>query len=386
MFNQFYAGKKIFITGHTGFKGAWLTQWLVELGAKVTGYSLPLEDDNRLFTQLGLGQSVQSIFGNITDQLCLKNALLQTQPDIIFHLAAQPLVRYSYAEPVATYAANVMGTVHVLDALRSLKKPCAALFITTDKTYENQEWLHAYRETDRLGGHDPYSSSKACAELAVASFRQSFHAHSNNTIHIATARAGNVIGGGDWAVDRIIPDCVRALHNNTSISVRNKIATRPWQHVLEPLSGYLQLAARIHPDSMQQLPGNTRALMLNAFNFGPTLDSNRTVKDVVESLLQHWPGQWEDCSDPNAVHEAGRLNLSIDKAHHLLSWQPIWDFDETIKRTIQWYQDCADHFEANEFAPVVRARTMEDIKAYTKEARRRKILWTVELNSINPCH
>jgi CDP-glucose 4,6-dehydratase len=219
-----------------------------------------------------------------------------------------------------------MGTVHVLDALRALKRPCAAIFITTDKCYENREWTYGYREEDALGGHDPYSSSKAAAEIAIAAYRRSFF--HNHPVRIASARAGNVIGGGDWAADRIVPDCVRALQRNEAIAVRNKNATRPWQHVLEPLSGYLWLAA--------QLTKNPSAA--TAFNFGPTHEANRTVAEFVQEVLEHWSGRWEDKSDPGAVHEAGLLQLSMDKAHALLGWSPVWKFSTAVEQTMKWYR------------------------------------------------
>jgi len=377
MFKQFYVGKKVFVTGHTGFKGTWLTQWLVELGAEVTGYSLPLSDENRFFTQVGLNDSIRSIYGDIADQDALHKALTQTEPDVVFHLAAQPLVRLSYEQPVSTYTTNVTGTLCVLDALRSLDKACAAIFVTTDKVYENQEWLHAYRETDRLGGYDPYSSSKACAEIAIASFRRSFFSFNDRApVSIATARAGNVMGGGDWAADRIIPDCIRALLQNSAIPVRNKVSTRPWQHVLEPLSGYLHLAAHIHPDHLHSLPTETRELLLDAFNFAPSLESNRTVQEVVEELLKSWPGRWEDHTHPDAAHEAGRLNLSIDKSYHLLGWQPIWNFAETIQRTVFWYRDAVDHLAASKPVTAIRERTMADIKTFAETARQHQQQWT----------
>jgi CDP-glucose 4,6-dehydratase len=249
----------------------------------------------------------------------------------VLHLAAQPLVRRSYAEPVATWATNVMGTIHLLEALRRLEQPCTAVLITTDKVYRNNEWLYGYRENDPLGGHDPYSSSKAGAEIAIASWRASFCGHlPHQTPHlrIASARAGNVIGGGDWAADRIVPDAMRALGQGEPIGVRNPAATRPWQHVLEPLGGYLRLAERLSAD----------ASLADAFNFGPQLEANRSVRELVEEALRHWSGHWLDQSDPDAPHEASLLNLVIDKAHHQLGWAPRWDFATTVERTVTWYR------------------------------------------------
>jgi CDP-glucose 4,6-dehydratase len=255
----------------------------------------------------------------------------ETRPEVVLHLAAQPLVRRSYAEPAATWAANVMGTIHVLEALRPLQEPCTAVLITTDKVYRNKEWLYGYRENDPLGGHDPYSSSKAAAELAIASWRASFcgtQPHQTPHLRIASARAGNVIGGGDWAADRIVPDAMRALGRGEAIGVRNPAATRPWQHVLEPLSGYLRLAERLTAD----------ASLAEAFNFGPPLEANRSVRELVEEALRHWPGRWSDESDPRAPHEASLLHLVIDKAHHQLGWAPRWPFATTVERTVGWYR------------------------------------------------
>ena len=241
MFCGLYAGKRVLVTGHTGFKGSWLCEWLLGLGAKVTGYSLSPPTQPALFEQLGLAGRLRHIIGDIRDLPGLSRALRKARPDFVFHLAAQPLVRDSYANPVETFAVNLMGTVHVLEALRSVRHPCAAVFITTDKCYENREWAYGYREDDPLGGSDPYSASKGAAELAISSYRRSFFG--SHPVRIASARAGNVIGGGDWAVDRIVPDCMRALEKGKPIPVRNPKATRPWQHVLEPLSGYLWLGA-----------------------------------------------------------------------------------------------------------------------------------------------
>jgi CDP-glucose 4,6-dehydratase len=260
-------------------------------------------------------------------------------------LAAQPLVRLSYAQPVETYATNVMGTVHVLEALRKRELGCSVVAVTTDKCYENREWLHAYREEDAMGGHDPYSSSKGAAELVISGYRRSFFTASTG-IRLASARAGNVIGGGDWALDRIVPDCVRALRENAAIPVRNKVATRPWQHVLEPLSGYLQLAATLAMGPGLPLPPETYQ---SGFNFGPALSSNKTVAELVLEILNHWPGSWEDRSDPAALHEAVKLNLTTDKAFHLLQWRPRWDFQQTVQQTVEWYRSSGGYDSQEEF-------------------------------------
>jgi len=351
MFSDVFRGRSVWLSGHTGFKGAWLAEWLLQLGATVHGYALEPNTQPALFNQLNLAGRLHHELQDVRDAAAVSQSIQQAQPDFVFHLAAQPLVRLSYDQPVQTYATNIMGTTHVLEALRSLKKPCAAVFITTDKCYENREWLHGYRENDTLGGYDPYSSSKAAAEIVIAAYRRSFF--QNHPVRIASARAGNVIGGGDWATDRIVPDCIRALQVNRVITVRNKIATRPWQHVLEPLSGYLNLAAA--------LAGNPA--LATAFNFGPTHESNRTVADLVQEILKHWPGRWEDQSDPQAVHEAGLLQLSIDKAYALLGWTPVWGFSTAIEQTVQWYQNPS------------RELTVHQIAQYTAAAKQRGLLW-----------
>ena len=363
LFSGAYAGKKVFVTGHTGFKGSWLCEWLLQLGAEVAGYSLPPETKPALFEEIGLAGRLQHQLGDVRDPAALRQAVKNAQPDFVFHLAAQPLVRLSYEQPVETYATNAMGTVHLLEALRDLKKPCAAVFVTTDKCYENREWVHGYREEDPLGGHDPYSSSKAVAEIAISSWRRSFF--KNHPVKIASARAGNVIGGGDWAKDRIIPDCIRALRTQQAIIVRNKLATRPWQHVLEPLSGYLWLAARLSQSS------TFNPQLASAFNFGPEREANRTVGELVEELLKHWPGRWEDKSDPQAVHEANWLHLTTDKASALLGWQPVWTFAEAIQHTVSWYRESATLPPEK-----LHALTCQQIDDYVRRAIAARVVWS----------
>lgn len=367
-----YAGRRVLVTGHTGFKGSWLCEWLLALGADVSGLALP-PPQPALFNQLGLAGRLRHIEGDIRDPGLVRRVFEETKPEFVFHLAAQPLVRLSYEQPVETYATNVMGTVHVLDAIRLAARPCVVVAITTDKCYENKEWLHSYREEDPLGGHDPYSSSKGAAELVIAAYRRSYFGEDLKAkgkapdVRLASARAGNVIGGGDWALDRIVPDCIRALQRGESITVRNKVATRPWQHVLEPLSGYLWLGASLADPQVLGLRFQVSRLA-SAFNFGPALASNRTVKELVEELLKHWPGLWEDRSDPHAVHEAQLLNLATDKAHHLLGWQPVWDFPQTIARTVKWYRAAAA-------APGdIHALTLSQIEDYEREVRARQFL------------
>jgi len=335
-----FINQRVLVTGHTGFKGSWLCEWLLALGAEVHGLALEPTTSPSLFDQLRLGPRLAShTLGDIRDRTLVQDVVSRVQPRFILHLAAQPLVRLSYSEPIETFDINVLGTAHLLDAARMLKSPCAIVSVTTDKCYENKEWLYGYREEDPLGGHDPYSASKACAEIVTAAYRRSFFG-SGLPVAVASARAGNVIGGGDWALDRIVPDCMRALKEGTSIRVRNAAATRPWQHVLEPLGGYLVLASQMA--RAQDASDRVRlAQLCSPFNFGPTLASNRSVRDLVEEVLRSWPGTWKDFTEPNAPHEAGRLMLAIDRAHHVLGWQPVWDFEKSVARTVEWYRAVA---------------------------------------------
>ena len=337
--SSFWFGRRVLLTGHTGFKGSWLSLWLLRLGAEVWGYALNPEGDPSLFNDLALSQAWGELhhqLGDLRDLKALQEVVQQSQPEVVFHLAAQPLVRRSYRDPLGTWATNVQGSLHLLEAIKPLRHHCAVVMVTTDKVYTNQEWDYGYREEDRLGGHDPYSASKAAAELAISSWRESFcgpSPHQTPNLSIATARAGNVIGGGDWAEDRIVPDAMCALAAGEPIAVRSPQATRPWQHVLEPLSGYLLLA-----EKLTSAGGGSVNPYVTAFNFGPALEANRPVRELVEATLQHWPGDWQDLSDSAAPHEAGRLHLQIDKAHHQLSWRPRWDFATTISRTVAWYR------------------------------------------------
>jgi CDP-glucose 4,6-dehydratase len=366
MFRDFYHGKRVFLTGHTGFKGSWLAEWLCLLGAEVHGYALDPQPHELLYDQLGLTTRLAAdTRADLADRTALAAALDAARPDVVLHLAAQPLVRLSYDIPVETFATNVMGTAHVLDAVRTSGRPCTVVCITTDKCYENREWLHAYREEDAMGGHDPYSASKGAAELVISSYRRSFFPP-DGPVKLASARAGNVIGGGDWAIDRIVPDCIRALRAGQPIPVRNKIATRPWQHVLEPLSGYLSLAASLATETPATRGAGTLA---SAFNFGPSLASNRTVAELVRELLKHAPGEWLDASDPHAVHEASKLNLATDKAFHLLGWKPAWEFEETLARTAEWYVG-----ETHGRSPL--DLTRQQIAAYQSAAAARGVDWT----------
>ncbi len=365
-FGSAFGGKKVLVTGHTGFKGAWLCEWLLALGAEITGVSLPPNTEPSLFNQLGLGKRVRHIIGDIQSPPVLQKAVAQCKPDFVFHLAAQALVRESYVRPRETFSVNAMGTAHLLEALKDYKRPCAAVFITTDKCYENREWHHGYREEDELGGRDPYSASKAVAELIIASYRNSFF--QDHQVRIASCRAGNVIGGGDWAKDRILPDCISALQKEKPILVRNRRATRPWQHVLEPLSGYLWLAALLANPKRRQVELKT---LTSAFNFGPDHESNRTVAELVEEVLRYWPGRWVDKSNPKAPHEAGLLQLSTDKAYALLGWRPVWTFPEAVATTVDWYRESRHWRNAQEFQTQTRAQ----ISDYTAKAGALQLPW-----------
>jgi len=351
MYQGAFANKVVWLSGHTGFKGAWLAEWLIGLGAKVHGFALPPPTTPSLFDQLGLAARMHSEFGDVRDLAAVDKSIQAAQPDYVFHLAAQPLVREAYASPVETYAINVQGTIHVLDALRRLNRPCAAVFVTTDKCYENREWFYGYREEDPLGGHDPYSSSKAAAEIAIQSYRRSYF--QNSPIRIASARAGNVIGGGDWAMDRIVPDCIRSLSEGRAIALRNPHSTRPWQHVLEPLSGYLLLASVLAGHGN---PALNRYDPRTAFNFGPGPDANRPVVDLVEEMLKHWPGRWQDARNPNAVHEAGLLQLCADKARNELKWFPVWTFERAVAQTAIWYRDMHQSATASQAGKLTRSQ------------------------------
>lgn len=355
--------KKVLVTGHTGFKGAWLCEWLLSLGANVTGLALVPATQPSLFSQLGLVERLNHQIGDIRNPEIVSQTVKECNPDFVFHLAAQPLVRLSYVQPLETYQTNVLGTIHVLEALRSLRKPCAAIFITTDKCYENLENGHAYREEDPLGGYDPYSSSKAACEIAIASWRRSFF--KDHLVKVASARAGNVVGGGDWALDRIVPDCIRSLQKGEPIAVRNPAATRPWQHVLEPLSGYLWLAAYLVNPKLHSAGTD----LASAFNFGPTPDATRTVAELVLEMLKHWPGRWEDRSDATAVHEAKLLSLSIRKAKQLICWEPVWHFAQTVEQTVAWYHGTR---EGTGHA----AQTRFQIESYEAAARQLNLPWT----------
>lgn len=364
MFSDFYKGRRVLVTGHTGFKGSWLCEWLLSLEATVAGYALDPQEHELLFDQLGLGARLaEDHRADLADLEKLAKVVDSFRPEVILHLAAQPLVRLSYEQPLETFATNVMGTANVLEAVRKSGIACTVVCVTTDKCYENREWDRPYHEEDAMGGHDPYSASKGAAELIIASYRRSFF-QNGERVRVASARAGNVIGGGDWALDRIVPDCIRSIRAGESIAVRNKVATRPWQHVLEPLSGYLQLAA-----SLAGVEGEAVGQLASAFNFGPDPESNRSVEDLVIEITQHAGGEWHDASDPNAVHEASKLNLAIDKADELLAWKPTWDFAATARETAAWYEA-----EAKSEDPG--ALTRSQIQHYHQAATQLGLAWS----------
>lgn len=338
--HAFWAGKRVLLTGHTGFKGSWLLLWLQQLGAVVTGLALEPEPSVTpsisLFSLLGLGPTLGSRhrIGDLRDREAVRAAVNASNPDVVLHFAAQPLVSRGYSDPLDTWETNVLGTLQLLEALKPLAHSCSVVLITTDKVYVNREWEWGYKEIDRLGGHDPYSASKAAMELLVSSWRSSFCgdlSHQTPHLSIATARSGNVIGGGDWAPNRIVPDVMKALMKGQAISIRNPGATRPWQHVLEPLSGYLMLAQNLASKS---------GVCADTYNFGPNSEANRPVSDLVDQLLLHWPNvhEWIDCSDSTVYHEAGRLHLVSDRARMHLGWQQRWSFSTTAARTVDWYR------------------------------------------------
>jgi CDP-glucose 4,6-dehydratase len=334
MFQRVYNNKCVLVTGHTGFKGSWLAIWLKELGANVIGYSLEPPSDPNNFKATMLKEKIEHIHGDVRNLDHLLEIFSRHKPEFVFHLAAQPLVRLSYDEPKMTFDTNVGGTVNVFEAVRKTSSAKVLVNITSDKCYENKEWVWGYRENDPMGGHDPYSASKGCAEIVFGAYMKSFFSPSalqNRSIGAASARAGNVIGGGDWGTDRLVPDCIDALSRHHPIGIRNPFAVRPWQHVLEPLGAYLELGARLLQDSKNYS---------GAWNFGPGTGSYLTVAEMAEKLIEYWgDGSWNDLSDLNAPYEANLLKLNCDKANAELNWHSIFTIDECLQMTADWYKE-----------------------------------------------
>ena len=354
---EFWCGKRVLLTGHTGFKGSWLSLWLQSMGAQVVGYALAPPTEPSLFEVAGVGAGMTSVIGDIRDLEHLRAVFAEHKPEIVIHMAAQPLVRYSYAEPVETYSTNVMGTVNLLEAVRGTPGVKAVVNVTTDKCYENREWAWGYRENEAMGGYDPYSSSKGCAELVTAAYRNSFFNSATfnvkHSIAIASARAGNVIGGGDWAEDRLIPDIMRAITQGRSVTIRNPHAIRPWQHVLEPLSGYLKLAQKLYEEGAAYAEG---------WNFGPNDEDAKPVQWIVEQLTQSWgEGASWLLDGGEHPHEAHYLKLDCSKAKSRLDWHPRWHLDEALKRIVDWQKQYL-------YGRDMRAVTIEQIDLYLKTA------------------
>ena len=345
----FWRGKRVFLTGHTGFKGSWISLWLQNLGAELTGFALQPPTRPSLFEEARVADGMRSLIGDIRDLSALQQAIQAGKPEIVIHMAAQPLVRYAYQNPVETYATNVMGTVHLLEAVRNTPGVKAVVNVTTDKCYENKEWLWGYREDEPMGGHDPYSNSKGCSELVTSAYRRSFF--QENGIALASARAGNVIGGGDWAADRLIPDILRAFEQNQAVIIRNPYATRPWQHVLEPLSGYLTLAELLYTDGQACAEG---------WNFGPHDDDARPVQWIVEHMVSSW-GNGASWQLDGGVHphEANYLKLDISKAKARLGWQPRWALSAALEKITAWHHAYLAATDMHEF-------TMQQIANYAQ--------------------
>ncbi len=353
---MFWNGKRVFLSGHTGFKGSWLSLWLSQIGASVTGFSLGRPTSPSLFEEAQLANEIHSLNGDVCDAAALRQALHSSGAEIVIHMAAQPIVRLSYQDPLSTYLTNVMGTANLMDAVRTCKSVRAVVVITSDKCYENQEWIWPYREDDRLGGYDPYSNSKACAELVVSSFRNSFfpvERHSEHGVAIATARAGNVIGGGDWAMDRLIPDIIRGFSAGEVVNIRNPQAIRPWQHVLEPLRGYLVLAEKLYESDVQYSGG---------WNFGPHYSDAKPVEWMVRKMACLWGPDAAFNFNPGIhPHEAQLLKLDWSKAASELNWEPALSLERTIEFTVDWYR----RWTAGESAARLMSEQLEEYSTLT---------------------
>ena len=329
-FLEAFRGKNVLVTGHTGFKGSWLSLWLEKLGANVSGYSLAPPTEPAMFDLCGVADGIRHRIGDIRDTASLNDFVREVRPDVVLHLAAQPIVRQSYDDPLETVTTNIVGTANVLEAVRGLDAPCAVVVVTSDKCYENREWIWGYREDDPMGGHDPYSMSKGATELIVASWRNSFFG-AGSPVKLASARAGNVIGGGDWAKDRIVPDCIRAFSEGRKVELRNPGATRPWQHVLEPLGGYLLLAARLLSDEGDRY--------CSGWNFGPGADDVQPVGNIVRLMAREWGGDAASTMSTEAhPKEAALLSLNCDKAMGLMQWKPCWHLETLVEHTVGWYK------------------------------------------------
>ena len=366
MYDGIYKNKAILVTGHTGFKGTWLSLWLKQLGASVSGASIDIPSEPSHFNAAKLTEQINDHRLDIRDGDALKKLIQDIQPDFVFHLAAQALVRPSYENPLETMATNAMGSANVLDALRALEKPVVAVMITSDKAYDNVEQVWGYREIDRLGGKDPYSASKGMAELAIRTYVESYFNAADSNVRVGIARAGNVIGGGDWAVDRIVPDCMNAWSNNEEVEIRKPYATRPWQHVLEPLSGYLLLGAEL---------STNRKLHGEVYNFGPPAQQNHSVLELINEMSKLWDSvRWKDISNSQQhLHEAGLLKLNCDKALFDLKWLPTLDFEETVKMTVEWYKKYYQNSKKS-----MCNFSISQIEEYEQLARNRKLAWIKE--------
>jgi CDP-glucose 4,6-dehydratase len=363
MFAKTYKNRRVLVTGHTGFKGSWLCSWLLELGSQVAGFSLNVPTEPSNFEASKLRERLAHFDGDIRDRGALSKVIEAFKPEMIFHLAAQSLVRQSFADPILTFETNTLGTLNVLECLRQSAQPLVGIIITSDKCYHNQEWIWGYRENDVLGGDDPYSASKGCAELIFRAYDRSYF-QGDKGLRVATTRAGNVVGGGDWAPDRIVPDCVRAWSQGQTLRIRYPQATRPWQHVLEPLSGYLWLGARLW-----QGEGSLEG---ESFNFGPVANTNQSVIELVSSLAQHWPGAgWEvEPQDPGGHRESTLLKLCCDKALNLLGWHSVLSLPETVRLTAAWYRTYYEHGDAQ-----VRELASQQIKEYVSQAAAQGLAW-----------
>ena len=347
--SKFWQGKRVFLTGHSGFKGSWLSLWLFSLGAEVKGYSLNPPTSPSLFNEAKIDSIIESCVGDIRDQDTLYKSMVSFNPDILIHMAAQSLVRYSYDEPIETYEVNVIGTAKVLEVARSCSNLKAIVNITTDKCYENDERAAGYKENDSMGGYDPYSSSKGCAELVTSSYRRSFL--QGQGIGLASVRAGNVIGGGDWADDRLIPDILKSFENGSSVIVRNPQATRPWQHVLEPLSGYLVLAQKLYQNPKEYAEG---------WNFGPNEQDVKPVDWILDKMIAKWPNSSWELDISSSPHEAGFLKLDISKAKSKLGWNPLWSLNDTLEKIVNWHQAWLNKEDMQTIC-------LKEIEEYTKD-------------------